>query len=181
MKWGERIFHVSLIGLVLSILVVYALLNSQLGENPDPAEAEKASELGIILLLGGVMLALLVPVVRLSVNVVNRKLGTDGKRLYIRLEDGRELAVNPSDLLYTNRTVLYRRYMFPLAGGKGQSLYQPGELDTWLAPLLRESRRVTWIESVKYQWKHQNSLLIWSLLAAIAAGSLLFTLLMMES
>jgi hypothetical protein len=71
--------------------------------------------------------------------------------------------------------------MFPLAGGKGQSLYQPGELDTWLAPLLRESRRVTWIESVKYQWKHQNSLLIWSLLAAIAAGSLLFTLLMMES
>ena len=40
MKWGERVFHASLIGLVLSILVVYALLNSQLGENPDPAEAE---------------------------------------------------------------------------------------------------------------------------------------------
>ena len=180
MKWGERVFHVSLIGLVLSILVVYALLNFHAGQDPGSAEAAKADELGIILLLGGVMLALLVPVVRLSVNVVNRKLGTDGKRLYIRLEDGRELAVNPSDLLYTNRVVLYRKYMFPLAGGKGQALYQPGELDTWLAPLLRESRRVSWIESVKYQWKHQQSLLVWSLLAAVAASSLLLTLLMTE-
>ena len=148
MKWGERVFHASLIGLVLSILVVYALLNFQAGQDPDSAAAEKASELGIILLLGGVMLALLVPVVRLSAIVVSRKLGTDGKRLYIRLEDGRELAVNPSDLLYTNRVILYRRYMFPLLGGKGQALYQPGELDTWLAPLLRGSRRVSWIESV---------------------------------
>lgn len=180
MKWGERVFHASLIGLVLSILVVYALLNFQAGQDPDSSAAAKADELGIILLLGGVMLALLVPVVRLSVNVVNRKLGTDGKRLYIRLEDGRELAVNPSDLLYTNRVILYRRYMFPLLGGKGQALYQPGELDAWLAPLLRESSRVSWIESVKYQWKHQQSLLIWSLLAAVAASSLLVTLLMTE-
>jgi hypothetical protein len=180
MKWGERVFHASLIGLVLSILVVYALLNFQAGQDPDSAAAEKASELGIILLLGGVMLALLVPVVRLSVNVVSRRLGTDGKRLYIRLEDGRELAVDPSELLYTNRVVLYRCYMFPLLGGKGQPLYPPGELDTWLAPLLRKSRRVTWVESLKYQWKHQQSLLIWSLLAAIAASSLLLTLLMTE-
>lgn len=180
MKWGERVFHASLIGLVLSILVVYALLNFQAGQDPDSDAAVKADELGIILLLGGVMLALLVPVVRLSVNMVNRKLGTDGRRLYIRLEDGRELAVNPSDLLYTNRAILYRRYMFPLMGGKGQPLYQPGELDTWLAPLLRESRRVSWIESLRYQWKHQQSLLIWSLLAAVAASSLLLTLLMTE-
>jgi hypothetical protein len=71
--------------------------------------------------------------------------------------------------------------MFPLLGGKGQALYQPGELETWLVPLLRESRRVSWIESVKYQWQHQQSLLIWSLLAAIAASSLLVTLLMMET
>jgi streptogramin lyase len=180
MKWGERLFHASLIGLVVSILVVYALLNFHAGQDPDSAAAAKADELGIILLLGGVMLALLVPVVRLSVNVVNRKLGTDGRRLYIRLEDGRELAVNPSDLLYTNRAILYRRYMFPLMGGKGQALYLPGELDTWLAPLLRESRRVSWTESLKYQWKHQQSLLIWSLLAAVAASSLLVTLLMTE-
>jgi hypothetical protein len=180
MKWGERVFHTSLIGLVLSILVVYALLNFHAGQEPDSAAAAKADDIGIILLLGGVMLALLVPVVRLSVNAVNRKLGTDGKRLFIRLEDGRELAVDPRDLLYTNRTVLYRRYMFPLLGGKGQALYQPGELDTWLAPLLRESRRVSWVESVKYQWKHQESLLIWSMLAAIAASSLLLTLLMTE-
>jgi len=180
MKWGERVFHVSLIGLMLSIFVVYALLNIHTGQEPDSAAAAKADELGIILLLGGVMLALLVPVVRLSVNVVNRKLGTDGKRLYIRLEDGRELAVNPAELLYTNRTILYRKYMMPLLGGKGQALYQPGELDTWLAPLLRESRRVSWVESVKYQWKHRESLLIWSLLAAIAASSLLVTLLMIE-
>lgn len=179
-KWGEMAFHISLIGLVLGILVVYALLNAQVELDPGSAEAVKANELGIILLLGGVMLALLVPVVRLSVRAVSRKLGTDGKRLYIRLEDGRELVVNPADLLYTNRTILYRRYLFPLQGGKGQALYQPGELDTWLAPLLRESRRISWIESIKYQWKHQESLLIWSLLAAIAASSLLVTLLMTE-
>ena len=181
MKWGERIFLASLVFFVVSILGVYGWMNFQLRPDLDAAAAAKADEMGIILLLGGLMLALLVPVVRLSVRMVSRRLGTDGKRLHIRLEDGRELAVDPAQLLYTNRAILYRRYMFPLLGGKGQALYQPGELETWLAPLLRESRRVSWIESVKYQWQHQQSLLIWSLLAAIAASSLLVTLLMMET
>jgi hypothetical protein len=42
-------------------------------------------------------------------SAMKRKLGTDGKRLYIRLADGRELSVDPSQLAYTNRLILYRQ------------------------------------------------------------------------
>jgi hypothetical protein len=43
----------------------------------------------------------------------------------------------------------------PLLGGKQKPLYAPGEVETWLAPLLRQSRKLTEIQALKYQWKNR--------------------------
>jgi hypothetical protein len=93
------------------------------------------------------------PVIHFSARSMKRKLGTDGKRLYIRLTDGRELSADPSQLAYTNRLILYRQYTLPLQGGKQQALYAPGEVETWIAPLLRQSRKLTEVEALKRQLK----------------------------
>jgi hypothetical protein len=179
-KWGERAFNVALVLLVVTLLAFYAWINFQAGLEPDAEQTSKTNELGTILLLGGLMVALLIPVVRLSRAALSRKLGTDGKRLFIRLEDGRELAVDPSQLVYTHRVVHYRRYTIPLQGGKQQALYMPGELDTWLAPLLRNSQKISALQAIRHQWKYRDNLLIWTLIAATAAGLLLLAIYMLD-
>jgi hypothetical protein len=97
---------------------------------------------------------LILPITHFLARTLKRKLGTDGKRLYIRLADGRELSVDPSQLAYTNRLILYRQYTLPLLGGKQQPLYAPGEVEKWIAPLLRQSRKLTEIQALKHQLKN---------------------------
>jgi hypothetical protein len=98
-------------------------------------------------------LGFILPVIHFSTRAMKRKLGTDGKRLYIRLTDGRELSADPSQLAYTNRLILYCQYTLPLQGGKQQALYAPGEVDAWIAPLLRQSRKLTEMQALKQQLK----------------------------
>ena len=179
-KWGERVFNAALVVLSVTLLVFYAWFNFRAGQELDAEQLSKTNELGIILLLGGLMVALLIPVVRLSKAALSRKLGTDGNRLFIRLEDGRELAVEPSQLFYTNRMVHYRRYTIPLQGGNQKALYMPGELDTWLAPLLRNSRKISALQAIQHQWKYRDNLLIWTLIATTAAGLLLLAIYMLD-
>jgi hypothetical protein len=180
-KWATRIFYVSLVSLVVSVLVFYAWLRSEVGQTMLPEQLSKTNELGIALLFLGLMLALLIPVVRLSHKAMSRKLGTDGKRLFIYLEDGREIAVDPPQLAYTHRAIYYRKYTIPLQGGGQVPLYLPGELDTWLAPLLRRARKVSQIEAMKHQWQHRDEMLIWTLIATTAAGLLLLTIYMLDA
>lgn len=180
-KWAERVFYTALVLLVVSILIFYAWLQSEAAQAMLPGKLTKLNELGIALLLAGLLAALLVQVVRLSKRAMNRKLGTDGKRVYIHLEDGRELAVDPSQLAYTHRMILYRKYTIPLQGGARQALYLPGELDTWLAPLLRQARKISEFQAMKHQWEHRDEMLIWTVIATTAAAVLLLTIYMMDA
>jgi hypothetical protein len=172
-KWGERVFYVSVIFLVVSILVFYGWLYSEAGQTMPPEQLSKYSQLGIALLLGGLMALLLIPVIRLTNQAMSRKLGTDGKRLFIHLQDGRELAVDPIEIAYTHQMIHYRKYTVPLQGGGHQPLYSPGEMDTWLAPLLRKARKISQLQAMKHQWEHRDDLLIWTLIATAATGLLL--------
>jgi len=39
-------------------------------------------------------------------------------------------------------------------GGKQQPLCAPGEMETWIAPLLRQSRKLTEMQALKHQLKN---------------------------
>ena len=140
--------------MIASSFALYAWVRIQSGRDPGEEQAAKLNELGITLLLSGLLGALILPVIHYSARVMKRKLGTDGNRLYIRLTDGREFSVDPSQLAYTNRLILYRKYTLPLQGGKQQALYAPGEVETWIAPLLRQSRKLTELQALKHQLKN---------------------------
>ena len=99
---------------------------------------------------------------------MKRRLGTDGKRLYIRMNDGREIAVPPAELAFTDRAIFYQKYSIPMHTGKRQNLYEEGELETWIHPLLRQGEKLSPLEGLKYQWRHRNALLSWSLVSLVA-------------
>jgi len=154
LKWVEHLGLILFITLVVGALALYLWIRNFAGPDPGPDISNETNDLWMIVLLSGVMLAFLVPVLRLATRNLKRRLGTDGKRLYIRLAEGRELSVEPSSLFYTGQAVLYRHYTLPLFGGKQRAIYAKGEVETWLAPLLRQSTRLTAVEGFKYQWKN---------------------------
>ncbi len=176
LKWLEQLGFILFILMITGALLIYLWARIQAGPNPGEELDAKLDDLGIILLFGGVILGLMIPVLRVSVRAMKHRLGTDGKRVYIRLSDGRELAVDPSQLAYTNRAILYRKYTLPLLGGKQQPIYVAGEVETWLAPLLRQARMLTPAQAMKHQWKNQDGLIWWSLAAAGAIAVVLIVI-----
>jgi hypothetical protein len=101
------------------------------------------------------------------------RLGTDGKQLYVRLNDGREIMVPPVELAFTNQAIFYQKFFIPLQTGKRQNLYGDGEVETWIVPLLHQAEKLTQFEGLKHQWRHRGALLSWSLISVVALGLLL--------
>ena len=154
LKWLGYLGFALFILMTAGAFALYAWVRTQAGPNPGEEQLAKLDELGITLLLSGFLGVLVLPAIHYSVRAMKRKLGTDGRLLYIRLADGRELSVEPFHLAYTNRLILYRKYTLPLQGGKQQRLYAPGEVETWIAPLLRQSRKLTEMQALKQQLKN---------------------------
>jgi len=157
-------------------LVLYGWVRVQAGVNPGEELQEKLNVLGYVLLLSGLLMAALVPLVWQSVKVMKHRLGTDGKQLYIRLNDGREIMAPPAELAFTTQVIFYQKYSIPLQTGKRQNLYEDGEVETWIVPLLRQAEKLSQFEGLKRQWRHRSALLSWSLVSVVALG--LFLILM---
>jgi len=173
LKWLEILSFAIVVVMIAGGLVLYAWMKMQAGAEPGADLQTKLDELGFFLLAGGLIMVSVVPLVRYGTQSMKRRLGTDGRQLYIQLNDGRELVVPPTELAYTSRAILYRQYSMPLQTSKRQNIYQDGEVETWLLPLLRQARRLSPIEGLRHQWKHRDALLMWSLAGGAVIGLLL--------
>jgi len=178
LNWLEWLYGFSFFGYVAGSVVLYAYLRSQAGPDSGEQLTEKLDQMGMFLMLGGLVLAMLYPVVRMRIISLKQKLGTDGNYLYFKLTDGRELSVEPASLFYTKQAILYRNYIIPLLGLKQQSIYRSGEAETWLAPLLRQARKLTPMEALKHRWNNREGVLLWSL---AAGGILMFVMVVLET
>ncbi len=161
-------------------LALYGWVRMQMGVNPNEELQEKFNVLGYVLLLSSLLIAALVPFVRQAMKAMKRRLGTDGKQLYIRLNDGREITVPPTELAFTERAIFYQKYFLPLQTGKRQNLYQDHEVETWIVPLLRQAEKLSELGALKHQWRHRGALLSWSLVSVVAIGLLVFLLLQLN-
>ena len=177
LKWAERFSYVLLPLPAVFGLAVFFAFYAQIGPE-TPADIEsKLREVGLALLLATALFALMIPLVRSSMQAFRARVGTDGRRLYVRRPDGRELAIDPAQLAYTDRMILYRELRLPLTGGRERSLYQPGEVETWLAPLLRRARKLSAREQLQHEWRHRNRQGFWALFLAVALGTALLAFL----
>ena len=171
---GLEILGFSLIILIFTGgVALYGWVRMQAGENPGGELQEKLNVLGYVFMLSGLLMAALVPLLWQSMKAMKRRLGTDGKQIYIRLTDGREIMVPPAEAAFTNQAIFYQKYSMPLQTGKRQNLYADGEVETWIAPLLRQAKKLSQFEGLKHQWRHRNALLSWTLVSVFALGLLL--------
>jgi hypothetical protein len=162
-RWAGLAGIVILILCVAGGFALYAWVLHSAGAEPDDDLQARLDALGLILLLCGILFAGTIPLLRQVLRAMKHRIGTDGRQLYIRLDDGRELVVPAAELAYTNAAVLYRQYALPVLSGRGQSLYQAGEVEDWLAPLLAPANALNALQGLKHQWRHRNALLMWSL------------------
>ncbi|MBT8047742.1 MAG: hypothetical protein HKN57_07100 [Xanthomonadales bacterium] len=166
--WLERMGFILVVFLILGSFGIWVWAAMQAGPGADGEMAGELKQVGLVLLLGVAALAFIYPVIRLQLRHMKHRLGTDGKKLYMRLDDGRELSVEPQRLFYTNQAILHEKYTFPLRGGQQKPVYVAGEVEKWLAPLLRKATRLTPAQAMKYRWKNRDGVLLWSAVAGVA-------------
>ena len=177
--WFGRIGFALIVFWILGSFAIWVWAATQAGPGADGELDAHLDRLGLILFLGTMALALVIPIVWLQLRHMKNELGTDGKRLYMRLHDGRELSVEPQRLFYTRAAILHDQYTFPLLGAQQKSVYIPGEVEKWLAPLLRQATRLNATEAMKYRWNRRDSVLIWSVVAGIVMAAVVIVVQMM--
>lgn len=150
----------------------YFWIQTQTGSFSTQDQAMITSKLLEILLLVCLTRIVFISVVAPLLSTMKIQLGTDGKHFRIRLADSRELMINPADIANTDRPIYYRQNVLPLRGGNHQKLYEDGEIETWIAPLLRNAQKITEWQGLKHRWEHQNAQLIWPLLGGLAGAFL---------
>jgi len=156
--------------------VIYGWALSRAGASPDAGLGNEVNELGLLLLLCALVLIAAIPLLRLGLRPLKHRLGSDGRRLYLRLVDGSERIASPSELAYTDRALLFHQYSVPLQNRNGKNIYCEGELEKWLLPLLKEAEKVSAVQAFRRQWQQRDDLLLWSVIGGVVMGLLLILL-----
>jgi len=175
-KWAERFAYLMIGSMLVLLLVIYGWALSQAGASPGDELGEKLNELGLLLLLCALVLVAAIPLLRFALRPLKYRLGSDGRRLYLRLADGREQAASPSELAYTDRALLFRQYAVPLQTQHRRNIYLEGEVENWLLPLLKDAEKITVLQAFKRQWQQRDDLLLWSVISGVVLGLLLVLL-----
>lgn len=173
LKWLEILGFALIIATLAGGLALYGWARMQAGENPGEELQGKLNVLGYVFLFSGLLVAALIPLLWQSMKAMKHRLGTDGNQLYIRLNDGREIMAPPAELAFTRRVIFYQKYTLPLQTGKRQNLYEDGEVEAWIFPLLRQAEKLSEFEGLKHQWRYRDALLSWSLVSGVVLGLLL--------
>jgi hypothetical protein len=172
MRWMthgfEKLFYV-LFGLLC--LVSYLLYAWSCGRVASlDGGLSEADRLGLLLLLMCLATAAFIPMIHFAARALRRRLGTDGARIHLEFEDGRRIAVEPERLAWNNRAIFHGASTFPMQTGRRNRLYADGEVQTWLAPLLAEDRRLSEWQAMRHQWRHRDRVLMATLGAILFLG-----------
>lgn len=160
-QWAARgvyiVGAILAIGLIPAALVAFATLWRMGGENPAPELARTRGDLEILLLALVIATAMIIPVFRNLARTLRRRIGTDGHRLFVRLEDGRVLSAAPDELAWTPQMILLRGYVLPLRNHVGKGVYLNSEIERHIEPLLQNAARLSPREALLRQWKSRES------------------------
>jgi len=157
LKYGEPVFYI-LIALVAIMLISVVIPIETLGDKTDDPKAQQSLQLlSQMVLFLAIVIALLPIMGRIGFNAAKRLLGTDGNCLFIKLHDGQQLRVDPKELAYTKATLFYRHYVLPLQNGYYRPFYAPGELQSYLFPLLSQASKLNPWQVLKHLWIYRSA------------------------
>lgn len=104
--------------------------------------------------------------IRLALNSLKHQLGTDGYTLYVKLAKGGQLSIPAEQLVYDTTKVVYRERVFPVQTRNRRAVYESGEIETHIAPLLVRAKKLKPGEMFHYRLAHRDPMLIAALLYA---------------
>ena len=114
------------------------------------AELKKATAVLIVIVSG--IPFLLVP----AIGNLRRRLGTDGHRIYVRMTDGTQISFTPEQAVYGTRQICFKDLVVGIQTGNRLPLYEKGEVETYIAPLLARTRKVSPLGLVRHSFAHPD-------------------------
>lgn len=178
LRWIVPLLWSTTLLLFVSLGLFYLLFAPDGGAGMSPEKQAKLTELTTHLL---VMLTLWlgIPVVMgIALRSFRHRLGTDGHSLFVKLAGGGQLSLAPEQFVYDTRRIVYRDRVFPVKvvqTSRLQRLYQPGEVETYIAPLLARSKKLGQWEMLRYQFAHREPILMASIIYSVIAVAVIFT------
>lgn len=106
------------------------------------AEPERIREFIILFSVFAVIMAGMLPLMYINMDMVRGQLGADGKRIFVRLPDGGQGSAMPGQIVYTKHFIHFSTHTLSIGTRKNQALYEDGEVETYIAPLLKQAKRV---------------------------------------
>ena len=70
------------------------------------------------------------------------ELGTDGLRVFVRYPNGDQGSAPINQIVYSANLLRFGQHTVSVGARQRQALYEQGEIETYIAPLLREGKRV---------------------------------------
>ena len=129
-------------GITVLLVLLLVAMGYVLNLVSDTVPPEKKAEL-MNVFFGVVVVAIgLLPVVFLNIRMARGQLGTDGLRVFVRYPNGEEVSSPISQIVYSANLLRFGRTSVSVGARQGQALYEPGEIENYIAPLLREGRKV---------------------------------------
>ena len=74
--------------------------------------------------------------------MVRGQLGTDGQRIFVRYPGGGQESAPVTQIIYTRQLIHFGPNTVSIGNRKNQALYEDGEVETYIAPLLKHGRKV---------------------------------------
>jgi len=103
---------------------------------------EKQAELLNVFLATAIAAFGALPIVYLNMRMLRGHLGTDGLRVVVRYPNGDQVSAPINQMVYSANLLRFGRHTVSVGGRQRQALYEPGELETYIAPLLRKGKKV---------------------------------------
>lgn len=150
----------------LSFLIEGGLANESASKRLETVEELKNLFILSIFVFGGLPLLM-----GFGVRNLRARLGTDGQRLFVKLDEGRQASFSPERLVYSGRHIAAGDRLFMVQLGNGRPLYAKGEVETFITPLLRRAKKLSAFGMFRYLVTHRESSTMAALVYAVAATS----------
>lgn len=176
LRWAAPLTTVLVVvtlGLLAGFTYLFGIGSS---ETPTPERAAKVAELQRLLFWCVIAFGSLPVLMRFPLQSMRARIGTDGHRLFVRQPDDRPVSFAPEQLVYGGRYIACRDRLFAVHTGNRQPLYAAGEIETYIAPLLRRARKLTAFGLFRYLLAHREPGTLASIvLSAILLAAFIFS------
>lgn len=162
MRWAVPASAICTLVLCLQAGLIYKQFQHRLPSHPAPKLLLSVAQLDKALFASALLACGLPFLTAIGLRKQRSHLGSDGHRLLVKLPNEPQLLLLPEQLVYDRSCIAFEGHLFAIALRRGKPLYERGEVDTYLAPLLNRATKLGPLAMLRYRVAHRDPALILS-------------------